>query len=182
MSFYMRSPVYTPNDPVKSVKQLHSWLYQLNENLRFMFSNLDSDNFSSEFQKVFSLESANRALSKIDTLTEEMESLMRTPSWEKIGISGCTAESEASCPSALLDGNNVFLSGSAILDGDLLPGNTRTLSKLHEKYTPRKTQTRSIGPNVYFEIDDTGALSLVNGSDSVFPGGSRILFSISYAI
>ena len=51
MAFIMKSPTYTPDNPQKSVKQLYSWAYQLNEYLKYMFSHLDEDSFSSDFYK-----------------------------------------------------------------------------------------------------------------------------------
>ena len=41
MAFQMRAPGADTDDVQKSVRQIRSWLYQLNENLQYAFSNLD---------------------------------------------------------------------------------------------------------------------------------------------
>ena len=45
----IKLPEYRENNPGRTLRQIHSWLYQLNEQLRYLFSHLDEDNFSESF-------------------------------------------------------------------------------------------------------------------------------------
>ena len=37
----IKLPEYRENNPGRTLRQIHSWLYQLNEQLRYLFSHLD---------------------------------------------------------------------------------------------------------------------------------------------
>lgn len=185
MSFYMRSPVYTPNDPMKSVKQMHSWLYQLNENLRYMFSNLDSDNFSSEFAVLFSSENTQKTQSAIENMERDLSKLMAASEWENLSVTGCVILNADTRPCILLDGQTAFISGGALLSNDLENGHARTIMNLPEKYRPGRTQYRvscvSSGL-LLFEIGHTGEVILTNLTGATVLNETYIPFSISYAI
>lgn len=185
MAFYMRSPVFTPNDPVKSVRQLHSWVYQLNENLRFMFSNLDSDNFSSEFAANFSLEAINAIRSALNRLEESVQALSQANEWEKIELTGMTMISGETAPCALLEGNAVFISGSACLNEAMLSGETRVIASLSEKYRPRRAQAMAaVCAQGLTEIGvhPSGEVTLTNFTGAALPAGMYAALSVSYGI
>ncbi len=185
MSFYMRSPVYTPNDPVKSVKQLHSWVYQLNENLKFMFSNLDSDNFTEEYAKLFSSEEMQKIRLDIETLENDIDQIAKKSEWTPLTVTGLAPHTDESAPSYLNAGVGVFLSGSGALNEALSPGGRRTVALLSEGNRPRKTQARAIavdGMLAELEALSSGEVTLINASSSEIPEGAFVPLSMFIGI
>lgn len=185
MSFYMRSPVYTPNDPVKSVKQLHSWLFQLNENLKYMFSNLDSDNFTSEFAASFSQESAQKTQDEIKKLDEALNALSEKAAWQPIALNGLTDLSEATAPAYLCLTDHVYFSGKAALASALSGNETRVLASLPSRCIPRKNQECMCFAGsfpVFIKIHVNGSLSLVNPSGNAIGENTIVSFSFSYGL
>lgn len=181
----MRSPVYTPNDPVKSVKQLHSWLYQLNENLKFMFSNLDSDNFTSEFSSNFSQEAAQKTQVSLQNLEESLNAISAKSAWEKIELSGLTAVSDDTAP-ALLNWNGlVYITGTAVFTADLPDGGTLSMGELPSKHIPRRTQKficQAGGHLLSVSIGENGEITLSNSSGETILQNTIVSFSFSYAL
>ena len=182
MAFYMRSPVYTPNDPVKSVKQLHSWLYQLNENLKFMFSNLDGDNFTSEFSACFSEEAVKETQAEIKKLDEAIERMGQTGEWEKPELTGFVSVSDETAPAYLHAGSCVHMTGEVKNIDPLAANETRKMFALSNDLRPRRKQAflcRS-GACVLTVIADTnGDVSLYNPGDETLNQDSVIVFSFS---
>ncbi len=182
MAFYMRSPVYTPNDPVKSVKQLHSWLYQLNENLKFMFSNLDGDNFTSEFSACFSEEAAQKTQAEIKKLDEAIERMGQMGAWEKPDLTGFTPVSEETAPAYLNAGSCVHSAGE-VRNTDLLPANAqRKMFSLPKDLCPRKKQMflcRSDARVLSVIVDTNGDVSVCNPESEPVNQNSVIVFSFS---
>lgn len=185
MGFYMRSPVYTPNDPVKSVKQLHSWVYQLNENLKFMFSNLDSDNFTDEFSKRFSIEEMDKIRLDLETLEKEIGGMPKKSEWAYLTVTGLTPGEDENAPSFLNTGVCVFLSGNGALTEELPAGGRRTIAALTDGTWPEKTQVRAIaagGALLELEAMPSGALALINSSQSPIPEGTLIPLSMVFGL
>lgn len=185
MSFYMRSPVYTPNDPVKSVKQLHSWVYQLNENLKFMFSNLDSDNFTEDFSKNFSNESAEKTRSDIEKLQSAVEALCEKGQWSALSVIGLTPLEGENAPLVLNTGTCVFLAGGGLLTEALAGGGRVTIASLEEKNRPSVTQSRAVfagGCMAEIEVLPSGAVVLGNAGASAIPAGAQVPVSICFGL
>ncbi len=185
MGFYMRSPVYTPNDPVKSVKQLHSWVYQLNENLKFMFSNLDSDNFTEEFSKRFSLEEMEKIRFDIEKLESNVEEMTKKGEWTSLSITGLTPHTDENAPSFLNVGMGVFLSGSGALMEELPAGGRRQIAYLSEGNRPGKTQSQAMfagSCRAELEALPSGEIALINMDSTPIPQGAFIPLSMFYGL
>ena len=185
MGFYMRSPVYTPNDPVKSVKQLHSWVYQLNENLKFMFSNLDSDNFTDEFSKLFSSMSLEKITLDIEKLQKDVGEISKEGEWTSLIVTGLTPHADENAPSYLNAGHGVFLSGSGALLETLPSGGRRTIAVLSEENRPRKTQSQAIfagDMRAELEALSTGEIVLINSDGNPIEEGALIPLSMFFGL
>lgn len=185
MAFYMRSPVYTPNDPVKSVKQLHSWLYQLNENLKFMFSNLDSDNFTTEFSNCFSVDAARKTQEEIEKLTGEIEKLSEKTAWETLELSGFYVMNDQYAPAITNLGGHVYVTGEAQLLYPLSPSTSRPLTILKPQHTPSRMQEffcRSDDKILRAIVRENGEFSILNTTDETLPANAAVSFSFSYGL
>ncbi len=182
MAFYMRSPVYTPNDPVKSVKQLHSWLYQLNENLKFMFSNLDGDNFTGEFAACFSEEAVHQTQADIKKLDEAIERMGQPGVWEKPELSDFLPVSDETAPACMNAGDCVYAAGEVQTVRALSGGASMKMFALPDHLRPRRKQEfpcRS-GSHVLSVIVGTdGDVSLHNPGTEPVSQNSVIIFSFS---
>ena len=185
MAFYMRSPVYTPNDPVKSVKQLHSWLYQLNENLKFMFSNLDSDNFTSEFASCFSEETARKTQEEIKKLDEAVGALSTSGEWETLDLVGFIARNPQTAPAVLHLGGHAFVTGEASLLYPLSGSVARPLARLPERLRPRKKQEFFCRSGLYLLIAiirEDGEISIFNPMEETLAENTLVSVSFSYGL
>lgn len=182
MAFYMRSPVYTPNDPVKSVKQLHSWLYQLNENLKFMFSNLDSDNFTSAFSACFSEEAAEKTQADIKKLDETIERMGQPGAWEKPELAGFLPVDESTAPACMNLVSSVYVSGKVQILDSLSANASRKMFALPGHLHPRREQEflcRS-GARILSVVARTdGDVILYNPGTEPVGQNSVIVFSFS---
>ena len=185
MGFYMRSPVYTPNDPVKSVKQLHSWVYQLNENLKFMFSNLDSDNFTEEFSKRFSTEEMEKIKLDIEKMETGLSEIAKKGEWKTLTVIGLTPNEDENAPSFLNTGTGVFLSGIGAMDVEVISGERRTVAYLPEGSRPLRAQSRAIYVgNCMADLEalSSGLIVLHNRDVSPIPQGALIPLSMSFGL
>lgn len=185
MAFYMRSPVYTPNDPVKSVKQLHSWLYQLNENLKFMFSNLDSDNFTSEFSACFSEESVMKTQEEIKKLDEAVREMSQECAWETLALSGFFAGGDQDAPRILNLGGQAYVAGEATILSPLPAGSNVILAQLSQKHRPRIKQESFCRWGKAFlilTVHENGEISVFNPLDEAVDQNAALSFSFSYGL
>lgn len=185
MGFYMRSPVYTPNDPVKSVKQLHSWLYQLNENLKFMFSNLDSDNFTGEFSACFSEEAMMKTQEDIRKLDDEIGRLSKTGAWEKAELNGFTPADDENAPSYMVAGGFVYVTGEAINISRLPGGAEIKALTLPKALCPRRKQEFLCRAGAYILaviVNTDGGVCIFNPGAQELPQNSEVVFSFSYGL
>lgn len=185
MGFYMRSPVYTPNDPVKSVKQLHSWVYQLNENLKFMFSNLDSENFSDDFTRIFSSEEMQKIKLDIEKMESAISDLMKKAEWAPLAVTGLTPGTDENEPSLLNTGTCVFLSGSGAMGAELLAGERRSIAMLPAGSRPLKAQSQAIfAGNCKADLEalPSGAIAIHSRDESPIPQGALIPLSMTFGL
>lgn len=185
MGFYMRSPVYTPNDPVKSVKQLHSWLYQLNENLKFMFSNLDSDNFTGEFSACFSEEAMIKTQEDIKKLDDEISRLGKTGAWEKADINGFSPLEDQTAPAYMVVGGSVYVTGEAKNVSELPGGAKVKALALPNTLRPRRKQEflcRSGARIMTVIVNTDGDVFIFNPGAEALPQNSEVIFSFSYGL
>ena len=185
MGFYMRSPVYTPNDPVKSVKQLHSWLYQLNENLKFMFSNLDSDNFTGEFSAFFSKEAAIQTQEEIKKLDEAIGRMNEKSVWEKPELSGFEPVREETAPAYMNAGECVFVTGEAKILYPLSPNVERKIFSVPDALHSRRKQVFPCFSGAHLLsviVHEDGQVSLFNPGSEALEQNSAVAFSFSYGL
>lgn len=79
----IKLPEYRENNPGRTLRQIHSWLYQLNEQLRYLFSHLDEDNFSESF--------LSASLGETKALKTRVKDLEAPLKWVPLALTGVTS-------------------------------------------------------------------------------------------
>lgn len=172
MAFQMKMPGTQTEDVQKALRQIHSWLYQLNENLQYTFSHLDEDNFTDAF--LLSLQSGESDLtSRVDQLGQQVDQLnqqLGQPAqltWSQLSLTSAQAFSASHTPVFCQSGYCVYLSGAIALTSSLAAGSSLSIATLSASLRPTREQTLPVA-------SDAGALRLC-----VQPGGSLVLFNSS---
>jgi len=185
VAFIMKSPSYTPDNPQKSVKQLYSWAYQLNEYLKYMFSHLDEDSFSSDFYKAV----ASGKSEQVQALEEKVAILEKAfeteGKWQTLTFVNASAWPGDLSPRIIRIMNTVYITGAVNTKTSLSAGVSMTICKLPEEYRPKHqlafTVPFSTGA-VRMDIYTSGVMEIKNNSGSTIASGRLVSVSVSYTI
>lgn len=185
MAFIMKSPSYTPDNPQKSVKQLYSWAYQLNEYLKYMFSHLDEESFSSDFYKSLAAGGGE----KVEALEEKIKVLEQAfeteGKWEELKFINSTPWAGDLAPRIIRIMNTVYITGAVNIKNSLSSGVSITICNLPEIYRPKHqlafTVPFSTGA-VRMDVHSSGVMEVKNNTGSTINAGRLISVSMSYTI
>ena len=100
----IKLPENRENNPGRTLRQIHSWLYQLNEQLRYLFSHLDEDNFSESF--------LSASLGETKALKTRVKDLEAPLKWVPLALTGVTSWSDDDAPMIGRAHGTVFLRGA----------------------------------------------------------------------
>ena len=166
MAFQMRAPGADTDDVQKSVRQIRSWLYQLNENLQYAFSNLDEENFTDQFLKTIGIGETPTLAERVRELSDRVDAA-ETGAWTTLSVQNASAWSGAYAPRYKRLGKMVFLSGGIALSAALAYRSSVAVASLPSGFRPAYDQALCAA-------SDVGAVRL-----TVAPGGTVTLKNIS---
>lgn len=181
MGFLMKAPSISEENQAESIKRIHSWLYQLNENLRYMFSHLNEENFSGDF--LSSLQS--NIQTEIENVSQRLEALETGSEWETVSFSGIREWSQVQTPSVKRIGELVLLAGGVSLTSSLSSSGVLLLGVLPEKYRPKLTQIMAVcSDNGLFRlaVNTDGEVRVKNLTGRTFSSGVYLSLSCCYAV
>lgn len=115
MAFQMRVPEFPSNDSPKAIRQIRSWLYQLNENLRYMFSHLDEDNFTETFVSALGLGQKATPAEQLNAVRAYAEG----SGWKALPLENCVSAGGGNDPRARMCVSTVYLAGAICLSASL---------------------------------------------------------------
>ncbi|MBQ3080030.1 MAG: hypothetical protein IJC48_08555 [Clostridia bacterium] len=176
MGFIMTSPSVDSNDLGKSVQEVRSWLYQLNENLRYMFTHLDEDNFSPGFLSSLT----NEAIAQIEAINKRLDDMEEDSGWTEIAVTGVQADQDHP-PAVRRHMKLVSVSGGAYLSSAHMAGDTLTIGSLTSAYRPLHTQIFPVwseSGGTGLRIDEMGDIVLAFGNNA--QAGERVSLCACY--
>lgn len=154
MAFQMRVPEFEANDSPKAIRQIRSWLFQLSENLRYMFSHLDEDNFTETFISSLGLGQTASPAEQLSALRAYAEG----EGWRALTLQNCAPAGAGNEPRARMRAGTVFLAGKACLSGSLSSGTERQIAVLPDGLAPAADMALPV-------TSDGGCLCLTAGAD-----------------
>lgn len=196
MAFTMSMPSAPSDDVKKSLKQLRSWMYRLNENLQYTLSHLDDENFTDDFWRAVkatggSSESAAATAARLNELNTALETLtgrvdlMQSTQWTPLTMVNSSGWSDSYRPGVCKRGSIVYLKGGIRLSSSLTRRSIVVVSHLPEEMWPCDTVAKAVASDsgtVRLSVSTTGELSVKNAETETIPTTSFISLSIEYAI
>lgn len=185
MGFLMKAPTVSEGDADQSIRQIHSWLYQLNENLKYMFSHLDEENFSADFMKSAASEVTKQLESLSSRVDEVADKVEKKEVWNTITLSGFSPGYPENYPAVKKSGSACMLAGGGSVSRDIAALAYVTVGKLPEGYRPVRTQYIPVcweGGVFRMEIMPSGSITIRNIGSSAYTKGKYISLTGTYFI
>lgn len=135
MAFQMRMPGAETDDVHKAIRQIRSWLFQLNENLQYTFSNLDEENFTDAFLKSLNIGGSDGLSDQVRELTERMDEA-ESGVWTTLAVQSATRWSDDYIPCYKKYGKTVYLSGGIALSSPLAYRSSVIIAVMPEGFRP----------------------------------------------
>lgn len=164
MAFQMRMPGAESDDVRKSIRQIRSWLYQLNENLQYTFSNLDEENFTETFLKTLGVSETPTLTEQIKALGERMDAA-ETGVWTTLTVQNASAWSDFYIPCYKKYGKTVYLSGGIRLNSSLASSSSVNIGVLPAGYRPTLYMSLCAASDagaVMLTLDPSGTVTVKN--------------------
>lgn len=171
----IRLPEYRENNPGKTLKQIHSWLYQLNEQLRYLFSHLDEDNFSEAF--------LSASLGETKALKTRVSDLEAPLAWTPLTLTGVTPWSEDDTPMIGRSHGAVYLRGAVKLNKALADRKTLDVGQVDERYRPPVRAALAVPTDeglMRLTVLKSGIIRLRNDSGGEMPVTAFISLTCAY--
>lgn len=171
----LRLPEYRENNPGKTLKQIHSWLYQLNEQLRYLFSHLDEDNFSEAF--------LSASLGETKALKTRVKDLEAPLIWVPLTLTGVTAWSDDDAPMIGRAHGAVYLRGAVKLNKALADRRVLDVGQVDEIYRPPVRMALAVPTDeglMRLSVMKNGTIRLRNDSGGEMPATAFISLACAY--
>lgn len=185
MAYFMKAPGFTPDNPGKSVKQLYSWVYQLNENLKYMFSHLDEENLSESFASSL-VSGTSAAVAELEKTVKKLnEEIFGSTEWHTLTLVNASAFSADFVPMVMRVGNLVQMTGALTLKKALASGVSMTVSTLPEEFRPLVHYAFNVPcsiKSIRLDIYPSGVVELKNNSGADIATGKLVSVALTYAI
>lgn len=171
----IKLPEYRENNPGRTLRQIHSWLYQLNEQLRYLFSHLDEDNFSESF--------LSASLGETKALKTRVKDLEAPLKWVPLALTGVTSWSDDDAPMIGRAHGTVFLRGAVKLNKALADRKVLDIGQVDELYRPPIRTALAVPTDeglVRLTIQKDGGIRLRNDSGGEMPATAFISLACAY--
>ena len=179
MAFQMRVPEFPLNDSPKAIRQIRSWLYQLNENLRYMFSHLDEDNFTETFIGALGLGQKTTPAEQLSAVRAYAEG----SGWSALTLSNCVSAGGGNDPRARMCGCTVYLAGAICLSASLASGSEKQIATLPDGLAPSADMTLPAATSSSFlclTVQTDGKVMIKNTTTSAVSTSRVISLCASY--
>lgn len=168
MLFMNRPPELKGDDVKKSIRQLQSWLYQLNEQLRYAFTHLDEENLSPSVTEP--LGEVAKLKRRLDEQEQELKRLTAVAHWSELELVSCAPYTQADTPRIANINGIVSICGGVRLDTALAGHTYRQIARLGAQNAPGHTSQ-------LITISDEGPVRLRAHSDGTLSAYSQAALS-----
>ena len=182
MAFQMKMPGAQTDDVKKALKQIHSWLYQLNENLNYTFSHLDEENFTDAFLSTLSQNGTDAVKAEISKLQDRLDK-QNSGAWMEIVLTNANPWASAPAPCWCVRGSCVYLAGMLSLKASLSNRSTVTIGELPEDARPVSDMALCVPTDLgaaRVTVQTNGAILLRNISGYSLTTGTCISIACSF--
>lgn len=185
MAFLMKSPSYTPENPEKSVKQLYSWAFQLNEYLKYMFSHLDEESFTQSF--LASVAQGNtETIAKLESEVESLRNQINEENtWQVLPLVNSKEWNEDFLPYYTKNRNLVFVTGAISPKANIGKGVSVNVAILPEGYRPSAHLAYTVpfsGGAVRLDVYKDGRMEVKNNTSTEIVTGKLVSVTVSFAV
>ncbi len=184
MIYDMLSPQLSDGDAKTQIKQLRSWLFQLNEALKIQFSNIDSENFSDDFAARI-LADTSQSTVECEKRLNELEAKTVHAAWQPLECVNVQPWTVGLPPMIINRGGTVSIEGGVKLLNSLPFRSTLNVFTLPASLVPRRRQVLAIfSDNGLFRLDigTNGNAAIKNLTGSTFPTSTYLSLACTYSI
>ncbi len=184
MIYDMISPQVSDADAKTQIKQLRSWLFQLNEALKMQFSNIDLENFTDDSISL-ALSDLSQKVAECEKRLNELEAATVNAEWQPLSCVNLHAWTAGLPPMIINRGGAVSIEGGVRLASSLSARGTLNVFTLPAALTPRRRQVLALfSDNGLFRLDIgiSGYTTIKNLTGSTFPTSTYLSLACSYSL